>query len=139
MPNHFPFAVRELRSQQNYGVVGPMTLDGDSSEKNSHDKMWNVNKKVLTHDMVHRTHLDIFATYYPPKLLNWFIDTWITAIYKPGISRPVRLHSCLLQTGWLLSESGCVFFVVASGVGVEGEAPHNEGRHAVYPCDVSTR
>jgi hypothetical protein len=42
---------------------------------------------ILTHDMVHRTHLDIFPYYYPPVFENWFSDTWITRVYQPDRSR----------------------------------------------------
>ena len=41
----------EFKSQ-NVGVVGPTCEEG--------------NTKILTHDMVHRTHLDIFGYYYSP-------------------------------------------------------------------------
>jgi len=32
----------------------------------------------MTHDMVHRTHLKIFETYYPAVFHNWFVDDWIS-------------------------------------------------------------
>ena len=35
----------------------------------------------MTHDFVHRTHLDIFPTYYPPILSDWWMDDWITHVY----------------------------------------------------------
>ena len=39
------------------------------------------NNETLTHDFVHRTHLEIFKTYYPPKLTDWWLDNWITEVY----------------------------------------------------------
>jgi hypothetical protein len=39
------------------------------------------NSKILTHDMVHRVHLDIFDRYYPEQFDNWWIDDWITGVY----------------------------------------------------------
>ena len=53
----------------NVGVVGPQCNHG--------------RKHILTHDMVHRTHLDIFYYYYPPEFENWWVDDWITNVYKP--------------------------------------------------------
>jgi len=53
----------------NVGVVGPTCHEGNTS--------------ILTHDMVHRTHLDIFPDYYPDMFDNWYIDDWITRVYGP--------------------------------------------------------
>lgn len=51
------------------GVVGPTCRQG--------------NTKILTHDFVHRTHIDIFDDYYPDEFDNWWIDDWITYVYGP--------------------------------------------------------
>jgi len=52
----------------NVGVVGPTCFDG--------------NEEILTHDMVHRTHVEIFdGKYYPPVFKNWYLDDWITHVY----------------------------------------------------------
>ncbi|EKX32560.1 hypothetical protein GUITHDRAFT_46116, partial [Guillardia theta CCMP2712] len=49
------------------GVVGPTCEDG--------------NRKILTHDFVHRTHSYIFQTYYPVVLSDWWMDDWISKVY----------------------------------------------------------
>lgn len=54
----------------NVGVVGPTFKEGNTA--------------ILTHDMVHRTHLNIFKYYYPPVFSAWWIDDWITHVYEPG-------------------------------------------------------
>lgn len=52
----------------NLGVVGPRCDQG--------------NTIILTHDMVHRLHLDIFGMeYYPDEFDNWWIDDWISKVY----------------------------------------------------------
>lgn len=51
----------------NVGVVGPICNEG--------------NTQILTHDFVHRTHLEIFEFYYPPVLCDWWMDDWITKVY----------------------------------------------------------
>ena len=51
----------------NTGVVGPVCHPSPQG--------------ILTHDMVHNTHLRIFDTYYPPAFDNWWVDDWITAVY----------------------------------------------------------
>lgn len=62
-------------SPPNVGVVGPNCRDGKSF--------------ILTHDFVHRTHLDIFKDYYPNEFDNWWIDDWITKVY--GKQRTTQL------------------------------------------------
>ena len=67
-----PEAVRTLRgySPPNVGVVGPVCHEG--------------NTRILTHDLVHRTHLEIFELYYPAILSDWWMDDWITKVYGPA-------------------------------------------------------
>jgi FkbM family methyltransferase len=64
----------------NVGVVGPVCREGKTD--------------ILTHDMVHRTHLTIFDTYYPPEFSNWYVDDWISRVY--GAAR-TRRHE-----GWVV-------------------------------------
>ena len=75
-------AVGALRSYDppNVGVVGPVCHEG--------------NTRILTHDLVHRTHLDIFEHYYPPIFSDWWMDDWITHVYGPGRTRrgPFQVH-----------------------------------------------
>ena len=54
-------------SPPNVGVVGPTCHEG--------------NTRIITHDLVHRTHLEIFDYYYPPVLSDWWMDDWITMVY----------------------------------------------------------
>lgn len=63
-------------SPPNVGVVGPLCREGNTA--------------ILTHDMVHRTHLQIFETYYPPVFHNWWLDDWITRVYEPDRSRVLK-------------------------------------------------
>eukprot|EP00756_Hemistasia_phaeocysticola_P003781 Hpha_TRINITY_DN12448_c0_g2::TRINITY_DN12448_c0_g2_i1::g.42906::m.42906 len=52
------------------GVVGP--LDG-------------VNTRILAHDFTHRTHMTIMKqNYYPVVFDNWYLDDWVTMVYRPG-------------------------------------------------------
>jgi hypothetical protein len=51
------------------GVVGPTCEYGNTA--------------ILTHDFVHRSHLDLFPTHYPAELTDWWADDWITAVYGP--------------------------------------------------------
>ena len=40
------------------------------------------NMKILTHDFVHRTHLEIFEHYYPPVFSDWWMDDWISKVRR---------------------------------------------------------
>lgn len=81
--NWASLAIAKLKEYvpQNIGVVGPTCNEG--------------NIHILTHDMVHRTHLDIFSFYYPPYLENWWADDWITKVYEPF--RSTKLKSWLVK------------------------------------------
>jgi len=59
----------------NVGVIGP------NCEQNTN---------ILTHDMVHRTHLDIFDDYYPSVFDNWWVDNWISAVYGQNRTTTVQ-------------------------------------------------
>lgn len=64
-------------SPPNLGVVGPTCAQG--------------NTKIMTHDMTHRTHMDVFGlNYYPPDFRNWFLDNWITKVYGQGRTAKLR-------------------------------------------------
>lgn len=69
-------SVRTLRtySPPNVGVVGPVCREGNTA--------------ILTHDLVHRKHLEIFGIYYPPILSDWWMDDWITHVY--GAARTTK-------------------------------------------------
>lgn len=59
-----------LTALNNIGVVGPYCKQG--------------NRRILTHDFTHRSHMDIFdKTYYPPQLSDWWMDDWISMVYGP--------------------------------------------------------
>ena len=69
--------IKELQNMKppNVGVVAPVCNQG--------------NTHIFTHDMVHRTHIDIFGFYYPPVFKNWYVDDWITKVYEPGRSKRI--------------------------------------------------
>lgn len=60
------------------GVVGPTLIHTNKKKKDTNP--------ILIHDIVHRTHLDIFGFYYSPVFENCWADDWIIEIYKPNRS-----------------------------------------------------
>jgi hypothetical protein len=47
------------------------------------------NNVIMTHSMVHRTHLDVFEQYYPGTLPAPWIDAWMSIVY--GSKRSTQL------------------------------------------------
>lgn len=89
-PNWITMGVQILLHQYdppNLGVVGPLCKEG--------------NIKILTHDMVHRTHIDIFGGYYYPRVFgNWYLDDWITNVYSTevlGIDRSTVIQDWIVK------------------------------------------
>ena len=76
-------AVKTLASYDppNVGMVGPDCKEG--------------NIGIMTHDMVHRTHLKIFSHYYPDVFSSWYIDDWITHVY--GMKRSTKIMSWVVK------------------------------------------
>ena len=77
-PGWVQIAKDELRKMDppNVGVVAPVCNQGNTA--------------IFTHDMVHRTHLKIFKTYYPAEFKNWFTDDWITLVYRPNNAKSLN-------------------------------------------------
>lgn len=69
----------------NIGMTGPLCPEGNTA--------------IMTHDLTHRTHLDIFRHYYPEVLTDWGLDDWISKVY--GVTRsvkgPFKIHH-MIQT-----------------------------------------
>jgi hypothetical protein len=58
-----------------YGVVGPYSVHSSKTTAKSQNR-------ILTHDFVHRLHMEIFGmNYYPPELTDWWMDDWISHVY----------------------------------------------------------
>jgi hypothetical protein len=67
--------INKLKKNNNIGVVVPTDIN---------------NKKILTQSFVHKTHIDIFGDYFPKQIKNWYIDDWITEVYKPNYSYQIN-------------------------------------------------
>ena len=65
-PLIFVKALKSIPDQ--VGVVGPTCTQGNTA--------------ILTHDFVARGHMEIMEmNYYPPKLVDWWMDDWISFVY----------------------------------------------------------
>ena len=59
-------SIHILKMNNNIGVSGPL------------EKM---QRRVLTQSFVSRRHMEIFGYFFPPEIINWYCDNWITHIY----------------------------------------------------------
>lgn len=59
-----------------YGVVGPACAQGATH--------------ILVVDFVHRTHHEIFPWHYPPSLMAWWMDNWVSQVYGRKRTKRVR-------------------------------------------------
>jgi len=59
--------IETLKKNWNIGVTGYRTRNG--------------NTKIITQSFVSRKHMDIFGYYFPPEIVNWYCDDWITQVY----------------------------------------------------------
>lgn len=81
-------AVSQLLSYDppNIGVTGPLCQQG--------------NNIILTHDFVHRNHMEIFQKmYYPLVFNNWYLDDWISYVYSSTMMGP-NFHRFQVLSTW---------------------------------------
>lgn len=72
--------IKKLSETNNVGVTGPKDI--------------NIPRNLLTQSFVHVTHLKIFGKYYPEEIINWYIDDWITEIYKAKPIENIKVKNC---------------------------------------------
>ena len=57
-----------------------------------HDTMQT---RVHTQSFVSRAHYNIFQCYFPPEIINWFCDDWITKVYWEDLLYPLLDKWCM--------------------------------------------
>jgi GT2 family glycosyltransferase len=62
--------ITRLQKNHNIGVTGFRTKNG--------------NTKIITQSFVSRKHMEIFGYYFPPEIINWYCDDWISQVYGKG-------------------------------------------------------
>ena len=77
--NMFHESISILNKNNNIGVSGSLTTNG--------------NNNILTQSLVSRKHMKIFGFYFPSEIKNWYIDNWISDVYKPKYYLPLKKKS----------------------------------------------
>ena len=77
-------SIKLLKLYNGYGVTGPL------------DKM---QVRVHTQSFVSRKHYELFKFYYPPEIINWFCDDWITKVYYEDLLFPLLDYWCMNMGG----------------------------------------
>lgn len=72
--------IAKLQENKNLGVVGPCHLENYEGRTRVGQPF------VLENAFVHRRHYDIFQTFYPSEIRNWYCDDWITRVYEGTLS-----------------------------------------------------
>jgi hypothetical protein len=67
--------VDRLKAHANLGVVGPC------NRLNYFQRVNHGRPYVIENSFVHKTHLSVFDTFFPPTIRNWYCDDWITRVY----------------------------------------------------------
>ena len=71
-------SINALINNNNIGVSGPNNV--------------GVNNTTLTQAMVSRKHMEIFGYFFPPSIINWYCDNWISEVYYPKHSFKLNQH-----------------------------------------------
>ena len=71
--NWVNISIQLLQKNNNIGVTGPL----------DYTRMINCEKFILTQTFVSRKHMSIVNNYFPPEIINWYCDDWITYLYYP--------------------------------------------------------
>ena len=69
-----------LEKNKNVGVIGACHL------QNYRQRINAGKPAVIENAFVHRTHYQIFGTFFDERIDNWYCDDWLTEVYKPGYS-----------------------------------------------------
>jgi hypothetical protein len=67
--------VERLVAHGNKGVVGPC------NRVNYYQRVNHGRPYVIENAFVHRTHLQVFDTFFPATIRNWYCDDWMTRVY----------------------------------------------------------
>ena len=74
-------SVEQLKANNNIGLTGPIDngrfVNDDPIFKPGGDRF------VHTQAFVSIRHMEIFGTFFPEHIKNWFCDDWITRVYYP--------------------------------------------------------
>ena len=66
--------VAKLESHRNRGVVGPINPVNAALRGGQN--------LIIENSFVHRSHLEIFGSFFHPTIRNWHCDEWLTRIYE---------------------------------------------------------
>jgi hypothetical protein len=70
----------KLLENKNLGVVGPCHPENYEGRRQLGQPF------VIENACVHRRHYELFQTFYPPEIRNWYCDDWITRVYEGTLS-----------------------------------------------------
>ena len=75
-------SVEALKKHNNVGLTGP--IDNGRFVNGNPIFMPGGARFIHTQAFVSRKHMEIFGTFFPEQIKNWFCDDWITKVYYPN-------------------------------------------------------
>ena len=124
-----------LKSWNNIGVVGPIS-HGDPKMR----KLRGSKSPLLTRDVVHRSHMTIFAEYYPKCLRNWYMDDWISHSYalhgRASFVKEWHVNHEFVRRRYkaAVSQIGLLNTLVSCGVDAINASKHNRLSAPISCC-----
>ncbi len=76
--------IHHLQNNNNLGVVGGCHL------ANYKGRIASGAPPVIENAFVHKTHHQIFGTFFDERIDNWYCDDWVTEVYKPDYSIHIK-------------------------------------------------
>ena len=77
-PNWINDSIDALVKNNNVGVSGPNNVD--------------IGNTTLTQAMVSRKHMELYGYFFPPSIVNYYCDNWISEVYLPEHSFKLNQH-----------------------------------------------
>jgi len=66
--------IKKLESHRNRGVVGPINPVNAAARGGQN--------LVIENSFVHRSHFELFGSFFEPTIRNWHCDEWLTRVYE---------------------------------------------------------
>lgn len=104
--------VERLSAHKNVGVVGPC------NKLNYYGRVNNGRPYVIENAFVHRSHLSIFPTFFPPTIRNWYCDDWMTRVYEETYREILLEFPCentIIDTRYAIATPANLEGLVAAG------------------------
>ena len=82
--------IEQLKKKNDIGVIG----FADRGRMKYHKE-----DRLITQSFVSKIHYEIFGSYFPKEIANWYIDNWLTEVYQKNGDAVYDLRFGILNRG----------------------------------------